>query len=83
MMPPARAVPLLQKLAQACSGNAVMQLASDHEVGAIFAAVLAEATRQAKGSVGAGALHIVLQDGKILGVSAREARASEANYNLD
>jgi hypothetical protein len=82
MLSPGRPAQLLQKFAQPCSGDAMINFAADYQIGALLALILAEPARQANRSVQPMALYIVIDDGQILRVPSRETGTSKANRNF-
>jgi hypothetical protein len=63
----------LQKLAQSCRSYTVMEFFAEHHVGALLALVLAEPACEADGSIQATSLNVLIDNGEILRVPAREA----------
>jgi hypothetical protein len=82
MIPPKRTAGLPQQFAQSCRGYAVVEHSADHQIGTLLALVLAEPARQANGSFQSVALHMLIYDGEILGVSSRETGTPKTDLNF-
>jgi hypothetical protein len=82
MISPKRAAELLEQFAQFFRGYSMLGVSPDGQIGPLFALVLAKPARQANGSLQSMALHVLINDGEILGVPSRETGTPETNFNF-
>jgi hypothetical protein len=61
----------------------MVEFSVDGQIRTLLALVLAELAAQANGSIERVTLHVLIDNGKVLGVPSSETRAPEANHNFD
>src|ERR1035438_3548668 len=72
----------LDQFAQSFRCYALVNDSADGQIGTLLALILAKPASEVNGSIQAGTLQLLVEDGKVLGVSARETRTPKANHYL-
>jgi hypothetical protein len=82
MISPQRTVELLEQFAQFFRGYPMVGFSANGQIGTLLALVLAEPARKANGSLQSMVLHVLIDEGEILGVPSRETGTPETNFNF-